>query len=48
MSAPRFTIPCCTSMTMPIREWSPDAYPIATSLSRVVDMKADSTPPLTP
>ena len=25
MSAPRLTIPCCTSMTMPIREPSPAA-----------------------
>ena len=46
-SAPRFTIPCLTSMTMP-KPPQPDAYPIATCCSVVVDMKAASTPPATP
>mmetsp|Transcript_76481 Transcript_76481/g.151630 ORF Transcript_76481/g.151630 Transcript_76481/m.151630 type:complete len:273 (-) Transcript_76481:1238-2056(-) len=47
MSAPRLTMPCRTWITRPIREPSPAAYPIATLCSRVVDMNAGSTPPLT-
>ena len=48
ISAPRLTMPCRISSTMPIFEPSPAAYPVATSTSRVVDMNAGSTPPLTP
>mmetsp|Transcript_12832 Transcript_12832/g.40922 ORF Transcript_12832/g.40922 Transcript_12832/m.40922 type:complete len:305 (+) Transcript_12832:515-1429(+) len=48
ISAPRLTMPCLASMTMPGRDPSPLAYPIATPRSRVVDIKPFSTPPLTP
>ena len=46
ISAPRLTIPCCTSITMPA-PWPPEAYPMATNRSVVVDMNACSTPPRT-
>mmetsp|Transcript_348 Transcript_348/g.655 ORF Transcript_348/g.655 Transcript_348/m.655 type:complete len:389 (-) Transcript_348:1086-2252(-) len=47
MSAPRSTIPCAISKTNPAPP-SFAAYCSATSFSRVVDVNAASTPPITP